>query len=64
MIFHLSFEKNIFSANHVPRTWKQEVENAEKQTSSNARMVNEVMLIKYGRICQNVIDAMMKQSQV
>ena len=64
MIFLHSLEKYIFSANHVPRTWKQEVENAEKQTSSNARMVNEVMLIKYDRICQNVIDAMMKQSQV
>ena len=64
MIFLHSLEKYIFSANHVPRTWRQEGENAEKQTSSNARMVNEVMLIKYDRICKNMIDAMMKQSQV
>ena len=64
MIFLHSFEKYIFSVNRFPRIWRQEVENAEKQTSSNPRMVNEIMLIKYDRICQNVIDAMTKQSQV
>ena len=50
MIFLHSFEKYIFSVNHVPRIWRQEVENAEKQTSGSPRMVNEVMLIKYDRI--------------
>lgn len=64
MVFLHSFEKYIFSVNRVTRIWRQEVENAEKQTSGNPRMVNEVMLIKYDRICKNMIDAMMKQSQV
>ena len=64
MVFLHSFEKYIFSVNCVTRIWRQEVENAEKQTSGNPRMVNEVMLIKYDRICKNMIDAMMKQSQV
>ena len=50
MIFLHSFEKYIFSVNRVPRIWRQEVENAEKQTSGSPRMVNEVMLIKYDRI--------------
>ena len=64
MVFLHSFEKYIFSVNRVTRIWRQEVENAEKQTSGNPRVVNEVMLIKYDRICKNMIDAMMKQSQV
>ena len=59
-MFCHSLEKYIFSANHVPRTWRQDIENAEKQTSSNPRMVNEIMLIKYDRICQNVTDARKK----
>ena len=63
MVFLHSFEKYIFSVNRVTRIWRQEVENAEKQTSGNPRVVNEVMLIKYDRICKNMIDAMMKKAR-
>ncbi len=63
MVFLHSFEKYIFSVNRVTRIWRQEVENAEKQTSGNPRVVNEVMLIKYDRICKNMIDAMMNKAR-
>ena len=39
MVFLHSFEKYIFSVNRVTRIWRQEVENAEKQTSTCASLL-------------------------